>query len=219
MSTFRKKTASGALGFSWFHLYPFLDEFVSEAGTASGHYFHQDRWAARRIFQRRPIHHVDIGFRIDGFVSHLLTFMPVTVVDIRPLSSKVRWLTFIQGDAKDLTGIADNSIESLSCLHAVEHFGLGRYGDEIDPDAWYTAIQALIRVLRPGGHLYFSTLIWTERVNFNAHRVFSVNTITSAFTSLQLISFSFVDDNGDLIEECDLKTSYPVSSPAAFSSS
>jgi hypothetical protein len=27
----------------------------------------------------------------------------------------------------------DGYCDSLSCLHALEHFGLGRYGDPIDP--------------------------------------------------------------------------------------
>ncbi|HWF86113.1 MAG TPA: hypothetical protein VG222_14745 [Vicinamibacterales bacterium] len=53
-----------------------------------GHYFHQDLWVAKRIYAARPAAHVDIGSRIDGFVAHLLTFMPVTVIDVRPLDSK-----------------------------------------------------------------------------------------------------------------------------------
>src|SRR5258708_3506518 len=49
------------------HLYPIVDDYNSGAGTASGHYFHQDLWAARRIYARRPARHVDVGSRIDGF--------------------------------------------------------------------------------------------------------------------------------------------------------
>ncbi len=56
---------------------------------AGGHYFHQDLWAAKKIFKRRPMTHVDIGSRVDGFVAHLLVFMPVTAVDIRYLDSNI----------------------------------------------------------------------------------------------------------------------------------
>jgi len=57
------------------YLYPILEDLGDEAGVASGHYFHQDLWAARKVFARRPVEHVDVGSRIDGFVAHLLTFM------------------------------------------------------------------------------------------------------------------------------------------------
>jgi hypothetical protein len=66
-------------------LYPCLHDRAEAAGCASGHYFHQDLYVARQIFARRPARHVDVGSRIDGFVAHLLIFMPVEVVDVRPL--------------------------------------------------------------------------------------------------------------------------------------
>ena len=51
-------------------------------------YFIQDIWAAQRIYKKKPNEHIDIGSRVDGFVSHLMVFMKVKVIDIRPLSSK-----------------------------------------------------------------------------------------------------------------------------------
>jgi len=185
---------------------PRLHNFREEAGGARGHYFWQDLWAARKIYERRPSHHVDVGFRIDGFVAHLLIFMPVTVVDIRPLSSNVPGLTFIQDDGTTLKSIPDNSIESLSSLHAVEHFGLGRYGDPVDPDACFKAMSALARVLKPGGRLYFSVPIGRERLEFNAQRVFSPRTIWWVFKKklgLDIVSFSAVDDDGNFHEEAN----------------
>jgi len=59
--------------------------------------------------------------------------MPVEVVDIRPLNDIVDGLSFIRENATLLPRFENDSIESLSCLHAAEHFGLGRYGDSIDP--------------------------------------------------------------------------------------
>jgi hypothetical protein len=56
-------------------------------------------------------------------VAHVLSFMPVSVMDIRPLTSNVPGLTFVQADAINLLGISDGSVESLSSLHATEHFG------------------------------------------------------------------------------------------------
>ncbi|MDP9052973.1 MAG: DUF268 domain-containing protein [Acidobacteriota bacterium] len=181
------------------HARPLLHDRFAQAG-ALGHYFHMDLWAARKVHARHPTDHLDVGSRIDGFIAHLLSFMCVAVIDIRPLKSDIEGLTFIQEDATLLTGIPDNSIRSLSSLHAVEHFGLGRYGDPIAPNAWSFALDALARVLQPGGYLYFATPIGTERVEFNSQRVFYPETIIEAFGSLELVSFSAVDDNGKFHE-------------------
>jgi hypothetical protein len=183
--------------------FPVLGEASRPAGQAAGHYFHQDLWAARKIYAARPAAHLDVGSRIDGFVAHLLAFMPVTVIDIRALHSATDGLDFIQDDATCLSRIADDSIESLSSLHAVEHFGLGRYGDPIDPEGCFKAMGALQRILKPGGRLYFSAPIGAERVYFNAHRVFAPDTVLRAFDRLKLLSFSAVNDDGDWVSNAD----------------
>jgi SAM-dependent methyltransferase len=196
LAEYRAKTSSGVFTFEPRYAMPILHEFSDPAGAASGHYFYQDLWAARKIYAARPATHLDIGSRIDGFVTHLLTFMPVTVIDIRPLQNTVKGLTFIQADATNLLGIQDNSIESLSSLHAIEHFGLGRYGDPVEPEACFRAIEALVRVLKPGGRLYFSAPIGAERLEFNAHRVFAPTTLLSRMNELRLVEFAAVDDAG-----------------------
>jgi SAM-dependent methyltransferase len=183
--------------------YPVLLDYKDSAGTACGHYFHMDLWAARKIFKAAPKHHVDIGSRIDGFVAHLLAFRDVEVVDIRPLSSDVTGLRFVQADATTLDSVPDGAWESISTLHAAEHFGLGRYGDPIDPFGYYKFIQALTRVLTPGGRLYFATPIGRERIEFNAHRIFDPLRIVQEFRPLELISFAAVNDDGTLSESSD----------------
>jgi hypothetical protein len=181
-------------------LWPILDERKQPAGTTGGAYFHQDLWAARKIFQRHPAQHLDIGSRIDGFIAHLLVFMPVTVIDIRTIESGIEGLQFVSDNATDLATFEDDSIDSLSSLHAAEHFGLGRYSDPIDPHACFRFMTALQRVLAPGGRLYFSVPVGRERCEFNAHRVFSVGTILATFSSLHLVSFSLITDDGRLHE-------------------
>jgi SAM-dependent methyltransferase len=145
---------------------------------------------------------MDIGSRLDGFVAHLLVFMPVTSIDVRPLRSTVQGLSFLEEDATTLRSIADASVESISSLHAVEHFGLGRYGDPVDPEGPFKMMRSLTRVLKPGGRLYFSVPVGQERLEFNAHRVFSPRTILDAFAGLRLLSFAAVDDAGELRDPC-----------------
>jgi SAM-dependent methyltransferase len=198
--TYRRLWHGGRFPLRWSETWPILEDFGSEAGTTRSHYFHQDLWAARQIFAARPREHLDVGSRVDGFVAHLLVFMPVTVMDIRPLSSQVPGLVFREADATAFDTLPDNSVESLSSLHAVEHFGLGRYGDPVDPEASFKAMRAFARVLKPGGRLYFSVPIGVERLEFNAHRVFDPMTILAAFPDLELVSFAAVDDAGDMHE-------------------
>lgn len=181
-------------------LYPCLADYRDSSGTANGHYFHQDLLVARKIRVRTPQRHIDIGSRIDGFIAHLLCFMPVECIDIRPLESKIQGLSFLQSDATEMIEFETGSIDSVSSLHAAEHFGLGRYGDPVDPSACFRYMRALARILAPGGRLYFSVPVGRERVEFNAHRVFAPATILQAFSDLTLVSFSAVGDDGDLLE-------------------
>ena len=168
-------------------------------GTVGGHYFLQDVWAAKKIFQSGCKHHVDIGSRIDGFVAHLLPFCTVEYVDIRPIESPFFELVFKQGSILSLP-YADNSIASLSCLHVIEHIGLGRYGDPVDPEGHIKAAAELVRVLQPGGKLYLGTPVGKETVCFDAHRVFYVETVLQMFSGLSLESFDFIDDKGTEIK-------------------
>ena len=187
------------------YLYPVLGDRHATAGQASGHYFHQDIWAARHIYTQAPERHVDVGSSVAGFVAHLLSFREVEYVDLRPLKTNVTGLHFRQGDLLSGLPYEDGSLESLSCLHVVEHIGLGRYGDPLDPDGWRKAIRELVRVLAPGGTLYFSTPIGKERLEFDAHRVFTPSTILEAFAGLELAEFSTVGDRGDLLLDADPK--------------
>jgi hypothetical protein len=173
-------------------LYPCIFDWNNEAGNLS-YYFWQDLWAAKKIFQRNPSVHFDIASRIDGFVAHLLTFRPVTLIDIRPLPYKIEGLDFIQGNATDMSAIKDNSVESLSSLCAIEHFGLGRYGDPVDPEACFTALREMQRILAAGGRLYIAVPIGREKIYFNAHRIFSPRTILSSLPDLRLVDFSAID--------------------------
>ena len=175
------------------------DKFLP-AGSIRTHYFWQDLWAARKIVANKCTTHVDVGSRLDGFVAHLLPYCDVRYVDIRPLQEKVAGLTFIQGSILALP-FEDNSIDSLSCLHVIEHIGLGRYGDELDPDGAVKAARELERVLKPKGRLLIGTPVGQEVICFDAHRVFSPSSVVKLFPKLQLKEFSLIDDSADQVIE------------------
>ena len=185
--------------------YPVLFERFAESGNMKGHYFHQDLYVAKRIFNARPEKHLDIGSRIDGFVAHLAVFRDVDVLDIRPLTGSVQNVSFRKADLMKLPENLLNYCDSISSLHAIEHFGLGRYGDPIDYFGHLKAIENISNVLKPGGVFYFSVPIGEQRIEFNAHRVFSVKYLLDLFEkNYTLRRFSYVDDAGDFFEDVAL---------------
>lgn len=182
--------------FSEKNMWLISDDYYAPAGFPNQHYFLQDIWGARKVMESKAQVHYDIGSRLDGFISHLLVFMKkINYIDIRPLPYEIPGLSFIQADATNLEGIADSSIESLSSFHAVEHFGLGRYGDPIDPNACFKAMKAFGRVLKPDGHLYFGVPIGPEnKLIFNAHRIFHPMTVIEKMEGLKLVDFAYIKE-------------------------
>lgn len=173
------------------------------------HYFYQDWWAFEKVVNSKPREHVDIGSNI-VYASLLSSVVKVTFLDLRPLKADIPNLKFMQGSILDLP-FPDNSVDSLSSLHVVEHIGLGRYSDPLDPDGTRKACRELARVLSPGGNLYVSLPVGHERVCFNAHRIHSPRRLLSYFDDLRLIEFSGINDkveflrnaDPDVLDECD----------------
>jgi SAM-dependent methyltransferase len=182
-------------------LFPILSDKKDSGGLISGHYFHQDLVVAQKIYNSNPEKHVDIASRVDGFVAHVAVFREIEIFDIRPINSKVRNIKFVLADLMDQGSAYENYCDSISCLHAIEHFGLGRYNDPIDADGHLKGLKSICKILKSGGKFYFSTPIGPQRIEFNAHRVFSIHYLLQLFKDdFELMSFSYVDDAGDLHE-------------------
>jgi SAM-dependent methyltransferase len=181
-------------------LYPCIEDCGAESGIAIGHYFYQDLIVAQRVFKANPIRHVDVASRVDGFVAHLAVFREVEVFDIRPLSTRARNIVFHRCDIMaDIKPEYVDYCDSLSCLHGLEHFGLGRYGDRLDPDGHLKGLENLHRILRGGGTLFLAVPIGPHRIEFNAHRVFGVPELLRIVSErFAICRFSFVDDAGEL---------------------
>ena len=185
----------------WVDTYPCLGDRLPHT-PFDPHYLYQGAWLARRLAAERPAEHVDIGSSV-MMVSVLSAMVPTVAVDFRPLKAELEGVRAIAGDITALP-FADGSVASLSCLHVIEHIGLGRYGDPLDPRGSRRAAAELARVLHPGGRLYVSVPVGRERVCFNAHRVFAAERVPAMFPGCRLAAFSLVDDKGRFTRDASL---------------
>lgn len=188
------------------HFFPILTDYDEDSGNASSQYFHQDLLIANYVFKANPRKHVDVASRIDGFVAHVASFRKIEVLDIRPLTSEHENIEFKRHDFMD--NINSIKTDSLSCLHSLEHFGLGRYSDPIDINGFEQGVSNLINCLEPGGTLYISFGISKEdQVHFNAHRVFhplTVMKLECVVKNLELVNFDYLDDDCNLYKNSDI---------------
>lgn len=182
------------------NMYPCLKDKITNT-PFDQHYIYHPAWAARVLAEIRPAYHTDIS-SILSFSSVVSAFVPVNFYDYRPADVQ---LTGFQSGFADLKNLSfpDNSIPSLSCMHTIEHVGLGRYGDELDPGGDLKSIEELKRVLAPGGDLLFATPVGKPRIEFNAHRIYSFEQLVSYFSPLTLKEFSLIPDEGGLIINAD----------------
>lgn len=189
--------------FDWNDRYPCLNDKTATTGF-DRHYVFHTAWAARILAETSPNKHVDISSSL-YFCSIASAFVPIEFYDYRPVNLSLSNLSSTPGDLLKLP-FPDNSVGSLSTMHVVEHVGLGRYGDPLDPDGDLKAVSELKRILANDGTLLFVVPVGRPRIMFNAHRIYSYEQIIGYFADLQLIEFTLIPDNesiGGLIRNAD----------------
>lgn len=185
-----RRLGSGAFALSLNDLKPRISDKTADT-PVDPVYFYQDSWCARKIFVARPKRHYDIGSKAE-MVGIISQFTPTTMVDIRPIGLEMPGLSFEKGSILDLP-FEDGSIHSLSSICVIEHIGLGRYGDPLDPRGSERAAAELIRVLAPEGDLYVSVPVDdSNKTYFNAHRAFTRDYALKIFSGLRLIEERYI---------------------------
>jgi SAM-dependent methyltransferase len=184
--------------------YPCLFDNTSTFSPGN-HYFYQDIWAFKKIYDSKVKLHIDVGSKAN-FVGFLTSITNVEFVDIRPLDAPyLKNFKNIRGSILEMP-YEDSSLQSVSCLHVAEHIGLGRYGDPLDPLGTQKAAAELSRCLAKGGNLYFSLPVGKPKVCFNAHRIHSPRQILKYFSDLKLLDFSVYNDNKEFVEHTSVET-------------
>jgi SAM-dependent methyltransferase len=183
---------------AWDDRYECLDDRSAETGF-DRHYTYHPAWAARILAETRPESHVDIS-SIISFSAMVSAFVPIRFYDYRPAQLI---LPNLECDRADLTALhfADDSISSLSCMHVIEHVGLGRYGDPIDPNGDIKALREIVRVMAPRGNFLIVVPVGRERIQFNAHRVYNHRRFLSYIPNARLVQFSLIPDEGGMIDD------------------
>lgn len=187
----------------WKNRYPCLLDNTSDTGF-DRHYVFHTAWATRVIKSINPVKHVDIASSL-YFSSILSAFIPVDFYDYRPANLDLDNLTSDRGNLMSLP-FNNESIDSLSCMHVLEHIGLGRYGDDIDSNADIKAMQELMRVVAPSGNLLIVVPVGKPRIMFNAHRIYSFDQVINIFSEMTLKEFSLIPDDetiGGLMRNVD----------------
>ena len=177
-----------------FDLYPCIND-KTDTTDIDPHYIYHTAWASRIIAKIKPEYHVDISSYI-YFSTLVSAFIPIKFYDYRPAKLILSNLTSEVANLLNLP-FENNSIKSLSCMHVVEHIGLGRYGDPLDSEGDLKAINELKRVLAKGGSLLFVVPIGQPKIMFNAHRIYSYAQIINYFSEFSLEEFAFIPDNGN----------------------
>lgn len=183
---------------------PCLNDWYAEAGSTINEYFLQDLIVAQWVYASNPIKHVDIGSRIDGFVAHVASYREIEIFDVRPINTSIPNVNFRQLDLMEnnFSTLQYGKCDSLSCLHTIEHFGLGRYGDPIQQNGYVTGLKNMASLLSKGGFFYFSTPIGKERVEFNANRVFNPIKIYDLIIEIGFVLKKFlIIQDGNIVKE------------------
>ena len=155
------------------------------------HIYHP-AWAARVLAETRPARHVDISSSL-AFSTIVSAFIPVDFYDYRPALLELDNLQSNFGNLLSLP-FPDGALQSVSCMHVIEHVGLGRYGDQQDANGDLKALAELKRIVQAGGDLLIVVPVGAPKIVFNAHRIYSYAQIVENFAGFELKEFSLITD-------------------------
>ena len=166
---------------------------ATQTTAFDAHYLYHTAWAVRAIARKAPAKHVDISSSL--YFSATLSAMVLT--EFYDFRTTVVDLDNLKCGQADLTSLffEDGSLESLSCMHTIEHVGLGRYGDPIDVNGDLKAAQELGRVVAPGGILLMVVPVGTQRIVFNSHRIYARANLLAMFPDFDPVEIALVRDD------------------------
>ncbi|KAI1715868.1 hypothetical protein Ddc_10786 [Ditylenchus destructor] len=129
-------------------------------------------------------------------VKHIVTVDYQKVVTTHP---KISFLL-----AQDLAKghyMYENSFDFAVSFSSVEHSGLGRYGDPLDPFGDVKEIQKIRCMLKPGGLLFLGLPVGKDTVGNNCHRIYGRLRLPFMFEGFELVSTFGRDPNPLILQD------------------
>ena len=105
-------------------LYP-QPQDATQYTPMDAHYFYQQLWCFEHILKQKPKKHLDVGstYQMSGYISKITHAI---FMDIRPIQANLSDLEVVDGSILQ-PPFEKKSFSSISCLHVIEHIGLGIY--------------------------------------------------------------------------------------------
>jgi hypothetical protein len=188
-----RKSNTGTTPIKWRNRKPCLYDATSYTGF-DRHYVYHTAWAARKLQRINPTVHFDIGSSI-YFSAIASAYTPIRFFDYRPAALQLSQLSCEHANLSQLA-FPDNTVESISCMHVIEHIGLGRYGDPVDPQGDIQAVKELKRVVALNGNLLIVVPVGKPMIQYNAHRIYSYQSIIDLFDGFELVEFALIEEEG-----------------------
>lgn len=122
----------------------------------------------------------------------------VTMVEYQRVTSSHPFLTTMTVEEFEKENYQYDGAISIS---SVEHSGLGRYGDSLDPDGDLKSMKFLHGKLKPDALLFLSVPIGKDQILWNAHRVYGRERFPLLIDGFKIIeTYGLIDSDYDVDE-------------------
>tara|TARA_Y100000114_G_scaffold143821_1_gene151761 strand:+ start:31 stop:759 length:729 start_codon:yes stop_codon:yes gene_type:complete len=114
-----------------------------------------------------------------------------TVIEYSKRESFHESITYLQPHE-----ITEGDFDVCFSISSVEHDGLGRYGDPLDPDGDLKAMENLKDLLKNDALVYFAVPVGLDKVVFNTHRVYGQKRMSKVLQGWEVVDkFGFFEQS------------------------
>ena len=131
---------------------------------------------------------------------------PVTVEYAKRTTNHPILMTMNSGEFLNI----NEQFDAAMSISSIEHDGLGRYGDPINPNGDLQAMRLLKRKLKPGGLLFLGIPIGLDTLVWNAHRIYGEIRLPLLLEGWELVDRFYYKDSDLMIDTGDEARFQPV---------